>query len=135
MAVLTKGAIFAAAPATIEVQIPEWGGSVKVKGYSLLDRVALLDAENANQHDFAEYERDQALPEDERQGLSEVRRFDSIILEIIFSVVDEAGNRLFDLEDHDRIRSLGYASLTAIVAAIRQINVVPDQAALKKTFD
>ncbi|MGA1806506.1 hypothetical protein VHN57_02050 [Sphingobium sp. WW5] len=135
MAVLSKGAIFAAAPATVEVEISEWGGSVMVKAYSLIDRVALMDAATENAHAVELYQRDQALDEDDREGLAEVKLYDAAILEIIHSCVDEMGARLFDLADHDRIRALSYASLQSIMIAVRQINTVPDQAALKKSSD
>lgn len=135
MAVLSKAAIFEATPATVDVNVPEWGGSVRVKGYSLADRVALLDAATDNEHALTLWRRDQELPEDERTGVPEVVPFDAIILEIIFSCIDEKGDRLFDLADHDRLKALSYSSLTAIVMAIRQINEVPSQTALKKSSD
>ena len=135
MAILSKGAIFAAAPATIEVEIPEWGGSVMVRAYSLIDRIALMDTAIENDHAVGLYQRDQALDGEDREGLAEVKPFDAAVLEIIHSCVDDTGARLFDLADHDRIRALSYTSLQSILIAIRQINTVPDQAALKKSSD
>ncbi|MGA1810475.1 hypothetical protein VHN57_02480 [Sphingobium sp. WW5] len=125
MAKLNKEAIFAAAkPKVREVEVEEWGVRLNVRAHTLRSRMALLDADTINADAVEEYERDQALPDDERTGVEKVERFDAAIINFIHSIVDDNGDQLFDLSDHDRFRDLSYATLVAIHMAIQQVNEV-----------
>lgn len=134
MALLSKSAIFKAIPVCRDVEIAEWGGTIRVRPYSLIDRIEMLDVDTVNGQAVLEYERDQALPDDERAGVEEVKRLDTVILEIIYSCVDAKGARIFDIADHDRIRGLSAATLTAVLMVIRDVNEV-QPTDLKKSSD
>jgi hypothetical protein len=129
MAVLSKGAIFSVAPAQKEIEIPEWGGSIIVRAHTLNSRIALADADTINADAVIQYERDQALDEDDRQGLAKVERYDQAIINIIFSVIDENGDFLFSIDDHDRLKELGYGTLITIMTAINDVNSSPQPSA------
>lgn len=125
MAKLNKEALFAAAKPKVQaVEVAEWGVSLNIRAHTLRSRMALLDADTVNADAVAQYEADQALPEDERLGVAKVERFDPAIINIIFSVVDDQGELLFDIEDHDRFRDLSYPTLSAVYLAVHQANQV-----------
>ena len=49
MALLSKAQILAAPLPHVDVDVPEWGGSVRIQAFSGLVRVELLDAIYANE--------------------------------------------------------------------------------------
>lgn len=130
---LNRSQIFAAPTMTKDVEVHEWGGSVRVRAMTPRTRVQLLDAINANAREVEDYEADQALELEDRQGLPKVEYLDQTILTLITCIVDEKGKPLFTMADYPQFLDLGYATLGRVWTAIRDLDAPLDTDALKKT--
>ena len=128
---LTRGQILSAPVPTIDVETPD--GLVRVRAMSPRLRVEMLDVIHANERAVEDYEADQALDEDKREGLAKVERYDQTVLTVLFTLVDEKGNRLFSMDDYDAACDLSMPSLRVIWEAFMQLESGVTPASLKKT--
>lgn len=111
---LSRSAILAAPVLTKDVEIPEWGGSVRVRALSVSRRVELLDAIALNEHEHSAWKVDQSKPEGEREGLTRVDLFDQTVLIALFSIVDDENEPMFGSEDYEAFGELDYATIAKI---------------------
>ena len=86
------------------VSVPEWGCSINVRENSINSRRELFRVVRENMDAVAAYHEDQALPADGQKGVAKAEPLDHGILEVIFMVVDDAGNQVFSLADHDALK-------------------------------
>lgn len=122
MAILNRSQILAAPMVTRDVEVAEWGGTVRVRSMTPRSRALILDAIYANEEDVRAYEADQALPEGDREGLASVDHFDQSILTVIFGIVDEDGELMFSMDDYEAFRDLSYTTITLLWTAIAELD-------------
>lgn len=91
----------------IDVEVPEWGGTVRIAILSGIDREN-LEREFAN------------LSEGERSKYS-VRAF-----MVALSVVDENGNRLFTKKDMEQLNKKSWRALELIQSRVSELNGIGD---------
>ncbi len=120
-ALLSRAAILAAPVPTVEVDVPEWNGVVRVRALSAKSRVLLLDAIYANDADHQAWKDDQAKPMAQRAGLPRVDLYDQSILTVLFGIVDDAGDLLFTLSDYAAFTELNYPTIARLWVAIRDL--------------
>lgn len=109
MKLLTKEEIFAAPDLATElVEVPEWGegAGVRVRAFSLAVRDQYLEPIAG-------------LDPDEIKAAGNVM---SAARLVVFSVVDEAGNRVFDVEDIPRLESKSIPAINRIAMAAKRLN-------------
>lgn len=95
---LTAAAILAASDlAIVEKTVPEWGGKVRIRAWSL-----------QQQDDYEQAEK-----------LSDV---DALVLAIIMSLVDEAGAPIFKPEHAEGLKAKSSKVLTALTSKIFEVN-------------
>ena len=138
MALLSKAQIFEQKPLTLDVDVVEWGGTVRIKAPTLRDNMRLMDIYQVREREIEDYEADQRLPEDERKGLTKMERYDDTLLQILVSIVDENNEPMFDpVEDYDRVLGLSMTSVAAIYTHIvtlrTPMKAVESVETLKKT--
>ena len=110
---LTKDQIFEASDLkTQTVNVPEWGGSVAVRSMTGADRDAFEDSMIT------------VLPDGTRAPNMTNMRAKLIAL----TVVDEAGNRLFEAADFDRLACKSASALERVFAAAQALNGLGGQA-------
>ena len=114
---LSRSAILATKLPHRTIEVPEWGGSVRIQQMDLDTRTAFIEALHKAQLDEAAHKAD---PDKVLPPL--VRASDEPILGVIFSVVDEDGNRLFEIEDAPLIRKLGSATISAVYVEFISLN-------------
>jgi hypothetical protein len=122
MAILNRSQILAAPIVTRDVEVAEWGGTVRVRSMTPRSRTMILDAIYANEDDKSAYEADQNKPEEEREGLEPVALLDQSILTVIFGIVDDEGELMFSLEDYEAFRDLSYTTITLLWTAIAELD-------------
>lgn len=122
MALLNRSQILSAPIATKDVDIAEWGGTVRVRSLSARSRTFLLDAIYANEAAVQAYKADQARDEADREGIARVDHYDQSILSVLFSVVDEDNEALFTLDDYDALRDLSYPTIVELWSAIADLD-------------
>lgn len=111
--VLTKAAILAAADIqTREVCVPEWGGSVMVRG---------LDGAGRDKYDS------QIIGEDGKADLANARA--SLVA---MSVVDEDGKLLFTADDVAALGAKSAAALERVVSVAQELSGLVEPADKKK---
>lgn len=120
MALLSREAILAAPVSTTEVEVPEWGGSVRIRALSAKARTLVLDAIYANEAEHRAWKDDQAKPEGERDGVERVDLYEQHILTLIYGIVDEHGDQMFGLEDYEAFRSLDYQTVVNLWVAMKK---------------
>lgn len=114
---LSREAILSAPVAKSEVFVPEWNDTVFVRALSMVNRIKLMDAVTANYEAHTEWKEDQDKPEDERQGIARVDIQDQAILTLIFTICDDAGELLFDLDDYPVIAKFDYPTVVSLWTA------------------
>lgn len=114
---LSRSQILSAKLPTRTIEVPEWDGMVRVQAMDLNTRDQFLQLLAKVEADERAYKADptNVLPPMIRSG-------DEPILGIIFSVVDEDGNRIFEIEDANAIRKLGSATVSAIYVEFLALN-------------
>lgn len=127
---LTRAQILAAPVPTVEIESDM--GTIRVRALSPRLRMDLLDAIHANERAVEDYEADQALPANERKGLPPVERYDQTVLTVLFTCVDEKGQRLFSLSDYPALCDLSLPLLTRLWEAMALLD--KPQADLKKSL-
>ncbi|WP_336869482.1 hypothetical protein [Sphingomonas sanguinis] len=128
---LSRDAILAAPIPTSDVEVPEWGGTVRIRALSARARVDLLDAIYANDAAHTAWKEDQALPEGEREGLPRVDLYEQAILTVIFGIVDENGDQMFSVADYDAFAELDYQTIVSLWQAMQE-HARRDPESLKK---
>jgi len=109
--ILTKGQISAADDRKIvELEIPEWGGSIRIREMSAADRIALAILVGGEE-----------VPKNAVLGL---------MTEIAArSIVDEKGDAMYTKEEADELFSAkSYAPLERIVGEARKLSVLSSEA-------
>jgi hypothetical protein len=122
MAILNRSQILAAPVVTRDVEVAEWGGTVRVRSMTPRSRASILDAIYANEADVRAYEADQALAEEDREGLAVVDLYDQSILTVIYGIVDEDGELMFSMDDYEAFRDLSYTTITLLWTAIAELD-------------
>lgn len=105
--ILSKADIFSAQDCTIkDVDMPQWGGFIRIKKMSLLEQISLSEvlAKSAS-------------------GKTD-ENADVMVDFIIASVVDEAGNLIFTREDAQNIKKRSAVSIVKLFEAIQKFNSV-----------
>jgi len=128
---LSRDAILAAPIPTSDVEVPEWGGTVRIRALSARARVDLLDAIYANDAAHTAWKEDQALPEVEREGLPRVDLYEQAILTVIFGIVDENGDQMFSVADYEAFAELDYQTIVSLWQAMQE-HARRDPESLKK---
>lgn len=118
-AFLNRQAILSAPVSMTEVEVLEWGGSVRVRALSAKSRVLLLDAVMSNEAEHSAWKADQALPAEQRQGLPRVDLYDQSILTVLHCIVDENGDPMFSLDDYDAFTVLDYQTILNLFRALK----------------
>lgn len=111
MAILNRAQFLAAPLPSMEVPLPEYGGTVRIRAMTHSERIALLDAITENERLVQDYEADQAASEENRTGVAKVERLDFMIVQLCFMIVDENNEQVFGLKDYEVVRSLSYPSI------------------------
>lgn len=107
MSILTKDQILEASDLTTEsVEVPAWGGSVNVRSMSGADR----DSFEASMMKVAE---DGTRTPDMTNMRAKL---------VALTVVDEAGNRLFEVSDIDRLALKSAAALEIVFDVAQRLN-------------
>lgn len=101
--ILSKDQIFKAPIPTLEVEVPEWGGTVKVRALSALARMQVMDAIFTNEEAVAAYKEDNTLPK--------VEAYDQNILGVIYSIIGEDNEPIFSIDDYAQVATLNYPTL------------------------
>lgn len=114
---LSREAILSAPVAKSEVFVPEWNDTVFVRALSMVNRMKLMDAINANFEAHTEWKEDQEKPEDQRQGIARVDILDQAILTLLFAICDEQGELLFGIDDYDLLAKFDYPTVLSLWAA------------------
>lgn len=122
MSILNRSQILSAPIVTRDVEVAEWAGTVRVRSMTPRSRALILDAIYANEDAKGAYEADQALPEEDREGLDKVEIYDQSILTVIFGIVDEDGELMFSLDDYESFRDLSYTTITLLWTAIAELD-------------
>jgi len=105
---LTKEQILAAQDIKTEtVPVPEWGGEVLVRAMSGADR------------DAYEQSLISARGDDEKANIANIRA-----RLVSFSVVDDAGNRVFTEADIEQLGKKSVVALDRVIAVARRLSVV-----------
>lgn len=106
---LNRDQLIAAATAslpTTEVDVPEWGGKVRVRGMTVGERLAV-----------------QARARTATSAPAEDAAFERLSLDIVvMSLVDEAGNRLFDDTERDIVRGFDSRGFKTVLIAAQELN-------------
>jgi hypothetical protein len=118
---LNRAQILSAPIPTLEVEVPEWGGTVRVRALSPRLRVELTDLIEANQRAVEDYEEDQALDEADRKGVAKVETLDQTVVSVIHMLVDEDGNRLLSMDDYDALVDCSVPTLRKVWEAFLQL--------------
>jgi len=137
-----KAQFLAVKPRVIRVAHPMGEGDISLRQLSIRKRLDMQDALYANITAADAYEADQKLPEDQRQGLDPVKRFDHTLLTILFSVADNDGELMFTIDDYDALEQLPHSmseflwrevvGLNTLVSAVEDREHVEE---LKKSSD
>lgn len=98
---------------TEQVDVPEWGGSVNVRMMSGADRTTFRNSMVDVQPDGTRTPKPDA---------------DIETTLVLVTVVDDAGNRIFDDDDGDRLRLKSAAAITRVANVAMRINGIGDQA-------
>lgn len=130
---LNRAQILSAPIPTLEVEVPEWGGSVRVRALSPLLRMELSDLVAANQREVEEYEEDQALDEADRKGVAKVELLDQTVVSVIHMVVDEDCNRVFSMDDYPTLANFALPTFRKVWEAFLQLEAGTAPTALKKS--
>jgi hypothetical protein len=96
---------------TEEVQVPEWGGSVRVRNLTGADRDAFEDSLVTT------------LPDGTRKPNLANMRTKLVVL----TVVDDAGNRIFETSDVERLAAKSAAAIKRVYEAAERINGIGAQ--------
>lgn len=107
-----------------DLSIPEWGGTVRLQPFTIASRLELLDIVLENHSQYTAFIEDQARDEDQRLGLAEVVKFDDMLIQIIFCIVDEHGKRIFSTSDHEIFKQLSYPTIEALWREIAELNAM-----------
>jgi hypothetical protein len=120
-----------------DVEVAEWGGVFRLQALSVRAKFELLDFIADRARAVEEYERDQALPEDECRNLPLVKHYTAGVPELMFSIIDpKTGERMFDISDYDAFEGMSYATINGLYVVFRELNdtMTTDRVkALKKT--
>lgn len=121
---LSRDQILAASVPHRDLLIPEWGGTVRLQPFTIASRLELLDVVLENHSNHTAYLEDQARDDDQRLGLAEVAKFDDMLIQIIFCIVDANGNRIFSPADHEIVKQLSYPTIEALWREIAELNAM-----------
>lgn len=132
---LSRSAILAAPVSTKDIEIPEWGGSVRVRALSVSRRVELLDAIALNEREHSAWTIDQSKPEEERDGLTRVDLYDQSVLIALFAIVDDDNEPMFSADDYAAFGELDYATIAQIWHAQHDLGKPRSVEDVKKNSD
>jgi hypothetical protein len=90
-----------------DVEVPEWGGFVRIQAMDLRTRQRFIGLVAQAETDGAAYEAD---PDNVLKPL--LGRGDEPIIGLLLCLVDEDGNPMFQMSDVDEIRNLSSAALS-----------------------
>ena len=134
MAHLSRKQILAAKLPTRDVEVDEWGGTVRIRSLSVKHRLEMLDCWQQHERLVDAYEEDQKLPEDERTGVARVDHLDQAIFQLIYSIIDtKSGALMFTMDDFEAFKELDYVTLQRLYGVFIQLNAPKPAADLKKS--
>lgn len=108
MNLLTKGAILGANDLqTVDVPVPEWGGPVRVRTLTALERVRFNEANT-------------------KAGLTDMAAFQGLL--VIATVVDEAGQPIFDASDLEALNQKSSAAVDRVFQKAIELNGMGNKA-------
>ncbi|SEM40590.1 hypothetical protein SAMN05192583_0074 [Sphingomonas gellani] len=121
---LSRSALLSAKLPTRDVPVPEMGpdAEVRIQQMSVNTRTAYFERIWAYQDAVRDWEFDQALPADERKGLTEPAPLDMAILAIVHSIIDENGQTIFTEQDIPIFGQWSKLAVTRIYEAVNEIN-------------
>lgn len=96
---------------TVEVDIPEWGGAVRVRSLTLLEQAKLADLNTQTA----------------QKGMEERVKKAQLQL-IIFCVVDENGGQMFSKDDIDSLAGKNPGAIKRIQDAVLKISAITPEA-------
>jgi len=101
---LTKEQIFAAQDLqSIDIDIPEWGGSVKVRAMSAIDRI--------------NFEKEQ----------KDLQPSEMVLKLVLLTCIDDAGDRLFENDDLEQLQLKSPNAILKIFNESIKLNVLNDK--------
>lgn len=120
-----------------DVNLPELGGTVRIRQMSARVRTDYWARVGAYQDAKFAYDDDQKLPAKKRKGLEEPAYLDHIALAIALSVTNETGGLIYDPENTAPIGELPASAVSRIWEAVQDVNLgnqaaVPQVEAAKK---
>jgi len=93
----------------VEIEIPEWGGKV---------RIGVLSG----------YDREKAEEEFSKTNLNAQDKYNRRAFFVAISVIDEKGNRIFTMDDVKALNEKNWEALDRIVDSSRLLNKIGDEA-------
>jgi len=132
MGLVNRKQVFAAKLPTLDINVEEWGGDVRLRTLTVEARLEMLDALRAHEAKVKAFAADQEFPEGERTGVDRVEEYDDVIFYLIHAIVDEKGALLFTLADYDRFKALAYPTLVRLYQGFLKLNSVLPTSDLKK---
>jgi len=133
---LTRDQILGAPIPTRVVDVPEWGGQVTLRDLSIRARTEMFDALYANEEAVRLYRADQAKPEDEREGVEQVRPLDASILHLLNTIVEpETLKPIFTLDDYDQVIDLSRPVINHLYGELMALEGRAGVADQKKSSD
>lgn len=125
---LSRSAILSARLPHEDVDVPEWGGGVRIQQMSVDVRARYLETIRENQNEIMAYEDDQAAPVKSRKRLAKPAEVDSAALGIVMSLVDDGGKLLLSIADLPRINQLSFITVRTLWEAVLRINQLNQRA-------
>ncbi|VWX51757.1 hypothetical protein [Novosphingobium sp. 9U] len=121
---LAKAQFLAVKPRVITVPHPLGEGTISLRQLTLRTRLDMQDALYANITAVDAYEADQELPQDEREGIDPVKRFDHTLLTILFSIADLDGELMFTITDYDALEQLPHPMIEYLWREVVGLNTL-----------
>lgn len=130
MALLSRDQILAAPIPSIEIDVAEWGGSVRLRALSGRTRMLLLDAIYANEKEREEWD---AKSDEEKADLTPVHNYDQALLTLLFAIVGEDNEPIFTLSDYEQFLTLNYPTQVSLWQAYTSLSATPSRDDQKKS--
>lgn len=124
MAILTRAQILNAPLPHREVDIPEWGGAVRIQQMTVDARVRYLEALWLNNEAIHEWSKNELLDDKDKskKRLVKPAKVDEAALAIAICLVDHAGERMFADHELDQLNKLSFVSIRNLFAAVIDLN-------------
>jgi hypothetical protein len=124
MALLTRSQILAAKLPHQDVDIPEWGGSVRIQQMSVDTRVKFLETIRVYNDAVFQWEANELLDAKDkaRKKIVKPEHVDTPALAIVTCLVDDSGNRMFTDKETTELNKLSFVSVRNLYAAVLDLN-------------